>query len=316
MPRMTVQDYFSRKRVFITGGSGFIAAHLIKALRNFGSQIFIFDRVPRDDIRKETAQFIGDLNNYPFLERSLIQSDPDIIFHLAAAKDRSLKREDFENSIDVNIKGAVNLFDAASRLKNLSRLVVLGTAEEYGDNPCPFKEEMPERPVSSYSYTKMCISRLCQMLYKSRGTPFVVARPTLAFGPGQATDMFLPALISSLANKREFVMTRGEQTRDYIYIDDLVEGLINAAYFEAAVGEIINLGSGTPLRIKDIAEEVAMLLVAPDLLKIGQLAYRPGEIMEYYVDYSKASGLLQWSPKTDFRSGLQKTISYYLGLNR
>jgi UDP-glucose 4-epimerase len=126
--------------------------------------------------------------------------------------------------------------------------------------------------------------------------------------------MFLPALIQSLLRGEQFKMTLGEQTRDYVYVGDLVEALLRSGTCASLDGEIINIGSGKATRIADLVDRVEALLDRGGLVRRGALAYRTGEPMEYLLDVTKARQLLQWVPQTSLDDGLRDTINWYRGI--
>lgn len=298
------------RRVLITGANGFIGGHLVDALDGLGALVTIVDM--RHGYFKPTVrEYVGDLCDADFTEACIKECSPEIIIHLAASKDRSADIVAFSHAISTNLTGSINLFASAMKLKGLKSVVVLGTAEEYGKNPTPFVEDMRERPVSAYSYSKLCVTRLCETLYSLHRTPFVVLRPTVAYGPGQGPEMFLPALIKTLLAKKEFPMTHGIQTRDFVYVADLINAILSASVTPQAAGQVINIGSGNPVAIAEIAVKVARLLGREDLLRIGALDYRCGEAMEYCVDTSRALQLLDWTASFSLDEGLRHTIEHY-----
>jgi len=300
------------KKVLVTGANGFIGRSLVPALIARNARVATMDVAPLEggDGREITA-YHGDMEDRAFVEDCIGRCRPDVVFHLAAFKERSSAMADFYKAAGVNILGSLNLFSALNVEGNVSSVVVLGTAEEYGRNDSPFREGMRERPVTAYSYSKLCLTNLCEILYSLHGLPVVVLRPTLAYGPGQDTGMFLPSLIESLIQDRPFIMTAGEQTRDYVYITDLVDAMIKASQIPAP-GEIINIGSGTPVRLLDLVGMVERFLDKKGLVKVGGRDYRPDEIMDYYVDTSKAKRLLRWEPKVSLDEGVELTIRSFL----
>jgi len=150
-----------------------------------------------------------------------------------------------------------------------------------------------------------------ELFFRLYDLPVTVIRPTLAYGPGQGTDMFLPALITSLLNNKPFAMTAGEQTRDFVYVDDVVDSLLLASENARAKGQVINIGSGIPLKLADIAKKIETMTGRKNLINLGGKPYRKKEIMDYYVDLKKAKRILGWNAKTSLDEGLNKTIAYY-----
>lgn len=298
------------KKILITGAGGFIGRHLITALSNFSAKLYSLD-FKEISYPFTGTEYVGKLEDISFLKSSIEDIKPDIVFHLAAKKDRVYSINDFFQSIETNLIGSLNLFSVLNEFASPESIVVLGTAEEYGRGEAPFNENMREAPVSSYSFSKTCLTHLCQVLHDLYALPFVILRPTVAYGPFQNEEMFLPALINSLLRGNEFKMTAGEQTRDFVYVDDLVDAMISATESKRALGEVINVGSASPVTIKELALRVQTIIGKEGLLGFGKQDYRKGEIMNYSVENNKAVDLIDWSPNTSLDDGLKKTIDYY-----
>jgi len=123
--------------------------------------------------------------------------------------------------------------------------------------------------------------------------------------------MFLPALIMALAAGESFPMTRGEQTRDFIYVADVVDALLRSA--KCREGQLLNIGSGTPVALAEVARKVGELMKRTHLIQLGALEYRPAEIMSYFVDHSLARQILGWLPRVSLDEGLANTVREYSG---
>lgn len=301
------------RNVLVTGAQGFIGRSLVRALTGMKAHVAAMDMAPSDDGgTQDVTAYTGDLEDRTFVDDCVRRCRPDVVFHLAAFKERSSDMADFYRAVGVNIMGSLNLFSALNDGGRVSSVVVLGTAEEYGRNESPFNEAMRERPVTAYSYSKLCVTNLCGILHSLYRLPVTVLRPTLAYGPGQDAGMFLPSLIGSLIEGRPFVMTPGEQTRDFVYITDLVDAMIRASQAEGARGEVINIGSGKPVRLLEVVAMVERLLDRTGLVKVGGREYRPDEIMDYHVDTSKAKRLIRWEPKVGLDEGVRLTIASFL----
>lgn len=306
-----LEQFYYKKRVLITGGSGFIGKHLQRELYNYGAFITIIDKNPQQHT-KSINTIKCDICDYKNLEKVIRDISPEIVFHLAANIDRTPEFDITRNMISVNLIGTLNLFESLKNISSCRSIIVAGTSEEYGNNQAPFKEYYKEDPISPYSFSKVCASYLSKMLFNVYKFPIIVLRPTLAYGPGQKETMFIPALIKTFLRNEKFIMTPGEQTRDFIFIDDLVNAYIQAGISEGHFGEIFNIGSGKAYKIKDIAYRIASLLDKQNFLKIGAKDYRKSEIMSYFVDISKAKKLLNWAPMVSLEEGLKYTIDSFL----
>jgi len=308
-------NFFLNRRVLITGGTGFIGSHLIQQLHASGAIISIISREKKCDLA-ETNQYTGDIRDSSFVTECMIDFNADYIFHLAAYKERSESIQAFYSAIETNLIGSLNIFSAAKETNSVKFIVALGTAEEYGNNIPPFDEKLRECPVTPYSFSKSCVSHLGELFFHLYNLPVIIIRPTLAYGPGQGNDMFVTSLITSLLDDKPFDMTLGDQTRDFVYVDDVVDSLILAAKNSQAKGQIINIGSGIPIKIGDIAKKIETIIGKKGLINLGGKQYRKNEVMEYYVDLKRADNILGWKAKTSLDDGLLKTIDYYRRVKR
>ena len=306
-------NFFLHKKILITGAGGFIGSHLLHQLQTYDAQISTISR-NHNNFPQEIEQYAIDIKDTHAVNECLQMCQPDHILHLAAYKERNESIQAFYSSVETNLIGTLNVFSAAKQLSSLQSIVTLGTAEEYGNNVPPFDEKLRESPVTPYSFSKLCVSHMGELFFHLYNLPVIIVRPTLAYGPAQGTDMFLPSLVTSLLEDKQFNMTMGEQTRDFVYITDLVEALILASRNTNAQGQIINIGSGVPLKLADIAEKIEKMIGKKGLIKLGGKPYRKNEVMEYCVDPKKAEDILGWKAKTSIEDGLKETIAYYRGV--
>lgn len=305
-------DSFNNVPVLVTGATGFIGHHLQGALASLGARLFVLSRGPLTNLSPDFC-ITGDVTDRSYVLEAVSAVRPSVVFHLASTKKRSIDTVAFRESIEENVLGTLNLIEACEKLSTLKSFITIGTCEEYGNSERPCNENMRETPVSAYSYSKLAVTNLLQTYWRVKAFPVTILRPSLAYGPGQKDDMFLPCLIQALLRGDRFAMSAGCQTRDFIYIDDLIDAILSAALFPDARGEIINVCSEEPVWIKDLAIMVADL-VGKDtlkLLEIGKIENRPGEIMDYRPENSKAKKLLRWHPKMKLLDGLARTVDFY-----
>jgi len=303
---------YKDKVVLVTGGTGFVGTNLCAALVSAGALVHAIHKNESTPIKQiaNVSYHTLNVNDLEKLANFLKTIKPNYIFHLAADIDRKRDVEQFRESTTTNLIGLLNILQTIVSLGYRMPLILAGTAEEYGDRPVPFREDVQEKPVSPYSFSKVASTYLARTFYSAYSLPIVILRPTIAYGPNQKGDMFIPSLIRALSSGNEFKMTKGEQTRDFIFIDDLIEAYLLAGLSaEKLAGETINIGYGHPHKLKEVAKKIGELMGKPDKIMYGASPYRIGEVMQYFVDNSKAKRMLGWKPRTDLEKGLGITMA-------
>jgi len=308
------RNFWNGRRVFVTGATGFIGSHLVRRLIGYGCQVGVLLRqrsntLRIDDVMGQLQPLEGDLLEAEKL-KSLVQDfAPSHVFHLAAyGVDRPL--ESVTDSVQVNVQGTVNLLEAC-RAVNLERLVYIGTCYEYGDGSSPCKEDQPVAPINYYAASKAAGWLFCRLYQRLFDLPVVTVRPFQAYGPYQGCRLLIPYVITSALRGEDLHLTRGEQIRDYVFIDDVIDGMIKAATTDAAVGQTINLGSGIGVTVRKVVEMVLEILGWPVEAQFGALEYRAGEVWDLRADRRRARELLNWEPMVGLEDGLQRTVDWY-----
>jgi len=300
------------QKVLITGATGFVGHHLCERLNGEGARVVGLARGPGLRPLVGVDMRAVDIANAAEVERTVAEVAPEVVIHLAATRNRGVDFSAFRSGYEVNVLGTLNVMEACKRVPHLNRLIHLGTCEEYGSAEIPFDESAREAPASSYGVSKLGATQLLQSAARNWNLPVTILRPTNVYGPGQAEDMFLPALITALMQGRAFSMTPGEQTRDYVYVDDLVEAILCAIRARVPAGSVVNIGAGQPVRIKDVAS-LALLHFDPraaDLLSFDK-GYRQGEVMEYWASTKRASQWLQWQTRVALAEGIARTVASF-----
>jgi nucleoside-diphosphate-sugar epimerase len=315
MVRQHFMTLFSGKKVLVTGGGGFIASHLTRRLVKEGADVWItakyhsiIDNVRLADVWGKISCLEADLRN-PDALKEIAAIQPEIIYHTAAYNHVGDSFANVTEAIDVNGTGTVNLLEAYA---GYERFIYVSSSEIYGHQEAvPFFEEALPFPISPYAvgkYAGECYARLKWHVEKK---PIVVLRPFNTFGPYQSPRAIIGELIIKCLKGEDIVTTEGIQTRDFNYVENMVEAFILAAFHEEAVGKIINVGSGREISIRELTSKIHAFTRSSSRLRIGELPYRPTEIWRMAADAKRGKRLLGWEPEVDFEEGLKKTIEWY-----
>ena len=304
------------KRVVVTGGSGFIGSHLVKRLLEQGAKVAVTVRygnvMKNERLREEWTRIKvieADLRNRGALDE-VAKFDPQVVFHLAAYNHVGESFRQVEECFDVNAKGTANLLDVVPGTESF---IYMSTSEVYGHQATvPFVESMNPEPISPYAITKYAGELYCRMKQRMKGSGrIVVLRPFNAYGPYQSSKAIIPELIINCLKGKPIRTTKGEQTREFNYVGNLVDGLIAAASDKSTIEGPVNLASGEEVAIRDLVKKIAALTDTKSSIEIGALEYRPTEIWRMFADSSRARSLFGWTPRVNLDEGLKLTVDWY-----
>jgi len=307
----------SQSRVLVTGASGFIGSHLTKRLVAEGAEVHAVTPAVSSvyperllDVRTSIVLHEANITDRSAMDALAKHAKPSIVFHLAAYTHVGKSWQRVDECVQTNVQGTVNLLQALDSI-GYDRFVNTGTSEIYGDIDVPFREDANVNPNSPYSVSKYAAERFCRMFRQGHGWPIVLVRPFNAYGPAQSPDRIIPETIVRALRKQELKTTSGKQTREFNYVDDLVDGFVLAATVPGVEGELINLGGGEEIAIRDVVTAVLDVMGNPITAQIGALPDRPTEIWRMFCDSTKARELLGWKPRHTLREGLESTIEWY-----
>ncbi|MFY9555294.1 MAG: NAD(P)-dependent oxidoreductase [Blastocatellia bacterium] len=297
--------------VAITGATGFIGSHLVRLLSAMGIRPIILSRRERSsDFAPTDARWLRlDLCDKNSLRLLLEREKPDVVIHLAGTRGRNDARGEDAACEDVNFQATVGLLDAAMNV-GVRRIVMMGTAEEYGNQPGPLRETLSEKPTSAYGLSKARATNYARELNARAACPAVILRPFTVYGPGQPSGMFVAEAVECAVKNVAFQMSRGEQKRDLVFVEDVVSCLLAAAQAPGIDGRVINIGTGQPHCLRDVAERIWQLTDTSAPLLIGARGARGDELYDTWADITLARELLDWQPRTKLESGLKQTIDF------
>jgi UDP-glucose 4-epimerase len=304
------------KRVLVTGAGGFIGSHVVRALLAAGAEVYAMSASVSSLLPVRLADVAADIRivEANVADRSAMDAmaravRPELVAHLAAFTHvgKSFRRVD--ENITTNVHGTVNLLLALDG--SYERFVYTGTSEIYGDIPSPFQEDAVVNPVSPYSVSKYAGERYCRMFQQAYDWPIVCLRPFNAYGPWQTPDRVVPEIILTALRRGTLLTTEGRQTREFNYVADLAAGFLAALSAPGVDGQVINLGCGEDIAIRDLTTRLLDLMGNPIEAQIGALPHRPTEIWAMRSDSTRAHQLLGWAPSHTLEDGLALTIDWY-----
>lgn len=303
------------KRVLVTGGSGFIGSHLTRRLVHEGADVAVvtkynsvMDNVRLTDVWESITPVEADVRNQDSL-RLVGDFKPHVIYHLAAYNHVGDSFTHVNEALDCNVRGTANVVEAWD---GYERFVYISSSEVYGhQQTVPFVESMCPNPVSPYAVGKYGGELYCRMKIELGDSRIAIVRPFNAFGPYQSPRAVIAEIVLTCLQGRPVRSTEGKQTRDFNFVENLVDGFLLAGSKEEALGESINIGSGKEISIRDLIELIHKKTGGSSELHIGSLDYRPTEIWRMFADSTQARELLGWEPRVSFEEGLGRTIAWY-----
>jgi NAD dependent epimerase/dehydratase len=311
------------KKVLVTGADGFIGSHLVEALLAHGCDVrsFVFynsfnswgwlDSLPLDVV-KGLDVFAGDIRDPHGVEQAM--QGCDVVFHLAALIAIPFSYHSPDSYVDTNIKGTLNVLQAAKKL-NVERVLVTSTSEVYGTAQyAPIDEKHPFQGQSPYSATKIGADRLAESFYSSFQNPVTILRPFNTYGPRQSARAVIPTIITQLLlGTTELKLGSLAPTRDFNYVKDTVQGFIALASSDRAVGQEVNIATNSEVSVGDIAKVLIDELNPSARIVTEDDRLRPdaSEVFRLIGDNTLIKSLTDWAPKYDLRLGLQDTVQWF-----
>jgi len=306
-------DKILKKRILIVGGTGFIGSNLLRISLDAGYQCSVLSRreLTSHDRLENVDYLSSDLNDIKSLRNSLANKKFEYVINLSGYIDHKLFSAGGSSIIKSHLLGLINLIEVIDR-DALQTFVQIGTSDEYGDLTHAQKETYRESPISPYSFSRLASTHLIQMLNKTEGFPGVVLRLFLVYGEGQKEDRFIPYIVKSCLRGEKFPVSFAKQYRDFCHVSDICHGILSSLSNTKALGEVINLGSGNPILVKDVIEKIVYIVGSGEPL-YGKVSYRIGESMCLYPDTEKAKLILSWKPEVSLNDGLANLIEIFKG---
>jgi UDP-glucose 4-epimerase len=303
----------------VTGGAGFIGSNIVEALVRKGERVRILDNFSTGspanlaDVRSDVEIIEGDLRDAEAVRRAV--AGVHYISHQAALRSVPRSIDDPLSSDAVNTHGTLQLLLAAHEAKSVRRMVYASSSSVYGDSPLlPKGEDQLPSPISPYAVSKLAAEYYCRMFTRLHGLETVSLRYFNVFGPKQSPESKYAAVVplfidAALHDKPLIIHGDGEQSRDFTYIDNVVQANLLACTAPGAAGEVFNIACNARYSVLQIARTIEQLVGRP--LTIQHTPPRSGDVRHTQASIDKAARLLAYRPTVGFEEGMRRTFEYF-----
>ena len=311
------------KKVLVTGADGFIGSHLVERLIEEGCIVKAFcyynsfnswgwiDSFPKEKIN-QLEIFTGDVRDPNGVREAM--KGCDVVFHLAALIAIPYSYHSPDSYVDTNIKGTLNIVQAAKDL-GVQKVLVTSTSEVYGTALyVPIDEKHPRQGQSPYSATKIGADHLADSFYRSFNLPVTIVRPFNTFGPRQSARAVIPTIITQLlAGKTEIKLGAIHPTRDLLFVKDTANGFIEIAKSDNTIGEEINIATCSEITVGDLAQKIIDIINPSAKIITDDIRLRPekSEVERLFGSNKKILELTNWKQQTTLDEGLKLTIDWF-----
>ena len=291
------------QKILVTGASGFLGTHLCRRLTESGADVFGVSRSSEPEESHCKQWLPADMGDFDSVQQIFQVAQPEVIFHLSG---HGVGSPDLENVLPTfrnDLLTTVNVLTVATKHR-VRRFIMAASLEE------PQLGAADPLPSSPYAAAKWASSSYARMFHRLYATPVVLTRPMMAYGPGQKPHKLIPYVTRALLKGQEPTLSSGSRLADWVYVDDVIDGMLAASVTPGVEGSSIDLGSGVLVCIRDLVLQLAGIIgngVAP---KFGALPDRPLEKVRA-ANTTEAYDKLGWKQQTSLASGLQQTVEWY-----
>lgn len=300
---MPIMTSLSDAKILITGASGFLGTHLFQRLCPISGEVHATSRTQRPTLEGGPLWWQTNLEDLEAVRRLLANIKPDIIFHMSGLASAIQSVEFVLPTFHSLLTSTVNLLTVATEI-GCQRVVLAGSLNE------PQSEDPEMIPSSPYAAAKWAGSAYGRMFHALYGTPLVIVRTFMTYGPGQDSRKLIPSVVLSLLQGESPKLSSGKWKADWIYINDVIDGFLAAAQMPQIEGATLDLGSGALVTVRELVEMVAKFVGCSTQPLFGALpdrVFEPARKAEVLKTFEK----LGWNPKVSLESGLQQTVEWY-----
>jgi CDP-glucose 4,6-dehydratase len=309
---------------FVTGATGFVGAHIVRRLVEQQARVVCLQRdaerangLDLFDLRERVTVVNGTVDDLELCSRVLNEYAVEAVFHLAAQAVVGVANRAPLSTFESNIRGTYCLLEACRRSDSVTRVVVASSDKAYGSHAAlPYRENFALQGRFPYDVSKTCADLIAQSFAHTYGMPVTITRSANVYGPGDVhRSRIVPGTILSILNgENPVIRSDGTPTRDFVYVDDIVDGyLLLAEKIDQAQGHAYNFGTNVPVAMIDLANRIIRLAgqenaLTPQVLRLGTM---PGEIDAQYLASAKVEAQFGWTANVSLNDGLLRTIAWY-----
>jgi UDP-glucose 4-epimerase len=232
------------------------------------------------------------------------------VIHLGAFVSTARSMHALEETVRENLLPTISLLRAAAEAK-VARVILMGSCEEYSGRTAPFDTALATDPSSPYGASKAAATAYARMFSNAFGLSTVVLRPSVVYGPGQSERMLISQVMKAIAEERTVEVTEGGQTRDFIYVEDVVTAIIRSLTVPSTDGDVWNVGSGEIVTVRECLERIERITGRVGLIEYGKRAYSENEIFQYELKLDGTFAAFDWKPTVTLDEGLHKTWEFF-----
>ena len=299
----------SQQRVAVTGATGFIGTALLQSLHRAGAEIVAVVGKGRRTEVLQTLPFSVELlqiEDVRHMGQAIRDAAPAFVVHLSAHVSTERSYASLAQTLEWNLLSTIDVLTACAQT-GVQRVILMGSTEEYGQNAAPFDPRLALDPPSPYAASKAAQTAYARMFNNSFGLQTAILRPTVVYGPGQSPRMLISMVMEALAAGRPIDVTEGKQTRDFVYVDDVVEAILLALVTPGLEGDVWNVGSGEVVTVRDCLERIERITGTDGLVLYGERPYIAREIFRYESELERTFAALHWRPAVTLDTGLHRT---------
>ena len=306
-----VNNHFNDAKVLIVGGSGFIGRNLVEGFKELAAHVYSTHTLNSDFNfdHPNVSNIKLDLSSESKTSKIIKEISPDYVFNVSGYINHSPFFKEGFDVIKNHYISTLNLINALGQI-NIKSYIHTGSSDEYGNLSSPQFEKLQENPMTPYSASKVAITHTLKAITHSDNFPATILKLFIVYGPHQGQGRLIPDVIQTLLEGNEIRVSSGDQKRDFCYIGDIIDAFKLSAVTKEAIGQSINIGSGSSIPVVDIVKKIESKVGSGKVIYGGK-KIRDHENLDLYPDISLAKRILEWQPSTDIDKGIDQTIQYY-----